>query len=413
MHANSSHPPAQQVRIAYVASARGQKTYGAFAEDPSLDITVYDMGIRRSRIETIKIFLRIARSLFTPQRPHAIVWDTFSYLVLVTYMPPVLWLARLRRTVNLLRLRGNLAREVETETGRNDQSETKRKFLIWLQKSILRLTIRQVDCLLPVSHFLGTETLAHLDLFTAVQIAALPTYIDLDRFKPTFSTPKEQVRRQLELAEDAPILLSISNFDYWEKASALLDFLPAFEQLCAQHPSIRWLIGGSGKHHARFMHELAASPVAAQVTVLGWIPNAVDYLQACDMLVHFSQLEGLPNVILEAAACGKAVIANPHPTMQDCVVDGETGFLVDPADVERTVHVISSYLHDPNRQMQMGQAARAFVTEHYSAQAITHRFRAILGALGVGSGSVKTTAVTGSPVKIVGAADRYKTSVDS
>ncbi len=375
------------IRIAYVTAARGHKTYGAFAEEPSLHTTVYDVAHRRSRAENFMPFLRIARSLLARQRPHAIIWDTFA-----VYTLPVMWLARWRRTLNLVRLRGNTLAALDEELrqdGVSNQEQTAR-----LQRSITRRVMQRADCLLPVAEHLAAEMLAQAGL-SGIPYVALPTYVDVDRFKPVSPAEQAAARRRLGLADDAPILLTLTNFAYWEKVRPLLDFLPAFEQLCAQYPTIRWLIGGRGKHRARFVQELSASPVAAQMTALDWIDNPVDYLHGCDLLVHFSQLEGLPNVIIEAAACGKAVIANPYPGMQACVVEGETGFLVDPRDVTATCRAIRDYLDDKARQARMGQAARALAVNHFSAAAIAARFIAILAEMGV-----QTAAAGQSPPSV-------------
>lgn len=371
----SAQPIIPPIRIAYVASVRGQKTYGAFAAHPTLQTTVYEMARQRTRADNLRLFWRVARSVFSTHRPHVIVWDTFAIYVL-----PVMWLARRRGVRNLLRLRGNTLRELDSET--RPDAGRKEKFTVWLQRFVTRQAMQIADCLLPVADHIAVEMLTQEHLAN-IPHRALPTFVDVERFKPLAPHEQTAMRRELGLASSEPILLTLTNFDYWEKVEPLLAFLPAFERLATTYPRLRWLIGGKGKHHTRFVNTLSASSSLEQVTILNWIANPVDYLQVSDMLVHFSKLEGLPNVVIEAAACGKPVIANPYSGLQDCIIDGETGFLVEPANHVATARTVCDYFDDPLRQAKMGQAARTFAQDNFAPAAVADRFIAILAELGV------------------------------
>jgi glycosyltransferase involved in cell wall biosynthesis len=72
-------------------------------------------------------------------------------------------------------------------------------------------------------------------------------------------------------------------------------------------------------------------------------------------------------VILEAMACGCAVVATPVGGIVDLVVDGETGLLVPVGDSARLGEAILSLIKDPARRLRMGASGRARVEAHFDA----------------------------------------------
>ncbi|MDH3666317.1 MAG: glycosyltransferase family 4 protein [Paracoccaceae bacterium] len=91
--------------------------------------------------------------------------------------------------------------------------------------------------------------------------------------------------------------------------------------------------------------------------------------------------EGLPKVLLEAAACGRAVITTDHPGCRDAVVPGQTGLLVPPRDPAALAGAIGALLTDPERRRSMGQAARAHAERNFAVSDVVDRHLAIYRAL--------------------------------
>jgi glycosyltransferase involved in cell wall biosynthesis len=91
------------------------------------------------------------------------------------------------------------------------------------------------------------------------------------------------------------------------------------------------------------------------------------------VVVLVSQMEGLPNVVLEAMAHGKTVIATPVGGIPSVVEDGETGFLVPVGDAAALRTTIKRVLADGELRRRVGEAARARVAEYCSWDLVTEQ----------------------------------------
>jgi phosphatidylinositol alpha-1,6-mannosyltransferase len=78
------------------------------------------------------------------------------------------------------------------------------------------------------------------------------------------------------------------------------------------------------------------------------------------------ELEGWGNVFIEAAACGRPVVVGDSGGARESVVDGETGVLVDGANVDEVAGAIATLLCDPALARAMGAAGRERVERFYT-----------------------------------------------
>jgi glycosyltransferase involved in cell wall biosynthesis len=108
---------------------------------------------------------------------------------------------------------------------------------------------------------------------------------------------------------------------------------------------------------------------------LGFVPRAQlgELYDRAGVVVLASQMEGLPNVVLEAMAHGKVVIATPVGGIPSIVEDGVTGFLVPVGDVVALRETIKRVLADDVLRRRVGNAARARVSEYCSWDRVTER----------------------------------------
>lgn len=116
-------------------------------------------------------------------------------------------------------------------------------------------------------------------------------------------------------------------------------------------------------------------------------------LNAADLIAHTGVLEGTPLCVLEAQACGKAVVAYRMAGVPEHVVDGVTGLLAPPLDVPGLAGRIRTLVGDSERRATMGSAARANVVARHRIEPQIERNAELLAAiLGIRSRGAQQSA---------------------
>jgi len=83
-----------------------------------------------------------------------------------------------------------------------------------------------------------------------------------------------------------------------------------------------------------------------------------------------SYREGLPKVLIEAAACGRPVVTTNNPGCRDAVEPDKTGLLVPVRDTEALAMAIQKLLQDPEMRRRMGEAGRALAEREFAVEKI-------------------------------------------
>jgi glycosyltransferase involved in cell wall biosynthesis len=83
--------------------------------------------------------------------------------------------------------------------------------------------------------------------------------------------------------------------------------------------------------------------------------------------------EGLPKSLVEAAACGRAVVTTDHPGCRDAIVPCETGVLIPVKDPIALADVIERLIEHPNLRQEMGKAGRCLAEEVFSIDKIVEQ----------------------------------------
>lgn len=108
---------------------------------------------------------------------------------------------------------------------------------------------------------------------------------------------------------------------------------------------------------------------------LGFVPpdELARLYDRAAVVVLASQMEGLPNVVLEAMAHGKTVVATPVGGIPSLIEDGRTGFLVPVGDAAALRAAVVRALADPLLRRRIGDAARTRVRDYCSWERVTER----------------------------------------
>jgi glycosyltransferase involved in cell wall biosynthesis len=213
------------------------------------------------------------------------------------------------------------------------------------------------------------------------RMAQLSPGVDVDAFTPDADGPA--VRRRYGLGE-APVVVCVSRLVARKGQDVLVAGWP---RVLARHPGARLLLVGGGPAEASLRRAVAARGLQDSVVLTGAVPPeqlpahyaAGDvFAMPCRTRRAGLDVEGLGMVFLEAAACGRPVVAGTSGGAPEAVREGVTGHVVDPRSPDAVAAAVACLLDDPTRARAMGAAGRAWVEQRWSWTTIAATFADLL-----------------------------------
>jgi glycosyltransferase involved in cell wall biosynthesis len=131
-----------------------------------------------------------------------------------------------------------------------------------------------------------------------------------------------------------------------------------------RHPETRFEMIGDGPERARLEQETDALGLRDVVTFEGFVPNSRlrEVYARATVLLLTSRTEGFGRVLVEAASQGTPAVSTSLSGPRDVVINGVTGFLHEPGDVDGLARSVSTLVSQPQRAALMGARARGLVT---------------------------------------------------
>lgn len=221
--------------------------------------------------------------------------------------------------------------------------------LRWVERWLARWTDR-IICLTE------TERQDHLDVRAAPRekFEVIHSGVDIERFRQARHSSGREMRRSFGLPEDAPLVGCVARLVPVKGVQHLLEAVPLIR---AAVPRATVVFVGDGPLRADLERRAASLGLDGAVSFLGLQRDVARIIALCDVVVLPSLNEGMGRVAVEAFAAGRPVIGSRVSGLQDMVADGETGFLVPPADVESLARAIIRCLMDPLLAEAMGRRA--------------------------------------------------------
>lgn len=133
--------------------------------------------------------------------------------------------------------------------------------------------------------------------------------------------------------------------------------LEAFAHVGALRPGMKLLIVGSGPEKQRLEAMSVSLGVAEDCVFLPSTADAAPAFRSIDIFVHPSLSEGLPNAVMEAMACGCAVVASRVGGCAELIEEGESGFLTKAADLDSLTGQLSVAIEQDELRRRVAAAA--------------------------------------------------------
>ena len=168
------------------------------------------------------------------------------------------------------------------------------------------------------------------------------------------------------------------------KDKGVWEFIKAAAIVRGQNPTIRFQLAGDpdpGNPSSLTGADLDQIRREGHVDLLGHRSDIPNLFSASHVVVLPSYREGLPKVLIEAAASGRSVVTTDVPGCRDAIAPG-TGFLVPPRDAPALVRAIQVLVEDGVLRRQMGEAGRALAEREFDIQRVVEAHLKIYEKLG-------------------------------
>jgi glycosyltransferase involved in cell wall biosynthesis len=205
---------------------------------------------------------------------------------------------------------------------------------------------------------------------TSVFGAGSSNGVDPARFEPTEERLRRaiEIRKKLGIMPGAPVVGFVGRLTRDKGISELYE---AHKSLRKEFPSLKLLLLGDYEAGdplpGQLQRVIASDP---SVICRGFVDEVSDFYHVFDILAFPSYREGFPNVVLEAQAAGRAVVAARATGTVDAIADGDTGVLVPIADIRAMAEALGNLLRNPVLAVRMGVAGRARVAHDFSPEKI-------------------------------------------
>jgi glycosyltransferase involved in cell wall biosynthesis len=229
-----------------------------------------------------------------------------------------------------------------------------------------RPALRRMQRIIAVAH----SQKAHLveqERLMANRIEVIHNGISPTDFVDLSSQPvdRREVRRQWDLAEEHRVAMIVATLRP-EKNHAR--FLRVARSVAARMPQARFVVVGDGAERVKLENLAQALGVAEVVHFAGTRRDIPRVLAAADVVTLTSddRVETFPLALLEAMAAGRPVVATRVGSLEEMVIEGETGHLIPVNDEMAFADTMHALLADRARTQAMGQAGRRHVLQHFT-----------------------------------------------
>lgn len=221
------------------------------------------------------------------------------------------------------------------------------------------------------------------------KLLVIPNGVDCRKFTPD-PDARARIRNELGVA-DRFVWIAVGRLEAVKNYPALLR---AFSAARLSHPGSVMLIVGDGVQR-RETEKLADSlGLQGSIRFLGLRRDVADLMNAADALVLASKWEGLPLVVLEAAACGLPIVATDVGGNAEVVCNGKTGLLV-PAENERALASAMGSMMEiaSDVRIMMGTEGRARVVASFALDSVVSQWEELYLAAIAGRTLLKSSSI--------------------
>ncbi|WP_084428180.1 glycosyltransferase [Roseimaritima ulvae] len=237
-----------------------------------------------------------------------------------------------------------------------------------------RMLTPLTDAFIGVADSHGEFMRSH-ERFPAERVHVIRNGVDTDRFQPAVDGGGLNVREELGLASDTPLVGIVAALRSEKNHSMFVDVAAA---VLTQEPDTHFLIVGDGPERAAIEDRCRQCGITDRVHMLGTRHDTPRLVAALDVFLLTSHNEASPVSILEALAAHVPVVSTRVGSIAESVIHGKTGYLVECDDVPAAAASVAALLVDDHRNQQFGAAGREQVLRTGSLQSMVEGYQQLV-----------------------------------
>lgn len=242
--------------------------------------------------------------------------------------------------------------------------------------SLERLTASLTDFFVPVGEDLRNryieQGIGHPSKYVVIHSG-----MDLGQFFAAGELADEDIQdKKIELGLEPgdAVIGMVGNL---EPRKGHIYLIEAAKEVVRSHPNARFLFVGEGFYREELEKAVQNRGLRDHVLFTGYRTDIAEVVATFDILALTSLWEGLPQVLVQAAAVGKPIVTFDVEGAREVVKDGVNGFIVPLKDVNQLVERIDYLLSDLDRARQMGLRGRELVDDSWSVEAMVQQTDAL------------------------------------
>ena len=244
------------------------------------------------------------------------------------------------------------------------------------RERIMAMTDGLTDAVTVLSQHLAMD-LAQRRIAARAHVHVIPNSVDVPRF--AMGIYGYATRELLRIPHDQFLWLAVGRLD---EAKDYPNLLTAFSTLTQRRPDACLAIAGDGPLRADLQATVGRLGLDSHVRLLGLRSDTPSLYAASDALVLSSAWEGMPNVVLEAMAASKPIVATSVGAVPEVVTDDKTGLIVPPHDHEALANAMERMMELPEDTRQaFGRAGYKRVLADFSPDIVIDKWEVLFSKL--------------------------------
>jgi len=195
----------------------------------------------------------------------------------------------------------------------------------------------------------------------AERVLSVPTGVSLERFSPGIDPLP--LKRELGIDPATKIVTMVGRLRSGKRYDLFVD---AAQLVRNELPDVKFLVVGDGEGAKSIQRKIAEHDLSKVVLMTGYRADIPEIMASSDVVVLTSDSEGVPQVLTQAMAMQRPVVAAPIGGIPDLIKDGVTGLFADAGNARSFADKILLLLRDDSLSCNLGVAARQHVLKHFT-----------------------------------------------